>query len=60
MPNIKLDFAVFLPSLGTFYNYFNILKSHNFINDVKVINKNDGNTLKVFRKESILNQRDVI
>lgn len=49
MPTIQIDFAKYMPSLGTFYGYFNILKSHHFIEDVKVIEQEGQNHLRVYR-----------
>jgi len=48
MPEIQVDFQMFMPSLSTFYSYFEILKEHNFIHDVKVVEKN-GHNLKITR-----------
>jgi len=37
MPNIEIDFQLFLPSLSIFYSYFEILKQHEFVKDVEVV-----------------------
>jgi hypothetical protein len=49
MPEIQVDFQIFLPSLGTFYSYFEILKEHRFIQDVKVVEREGQNFLQVYR-----------
>ena len=54
MPNIEIDFAKFLPSLGTFYSYFEILKSHHFIQDIEVVHQDGSAMLKVMRIEETL------
>ncbi|MHA1520397.1 MAG: hypothetical protein ACTSVZ_04265 [Promethearchaeota archaeon] len=52
MPNIEIDFSKFLPSLGTYYSYFEILKEYNFIQDIEIINHENGDAvLRVLRKE---------
>lgn len=53
MPNIEIDFAKFLPSLGTFYSYFEILKEHHFIHDIEVVSQEGQAMLKVLRKEEL-------
>ena len=54
MPNIEIDFSKFMPSLGTFYNYFEILKEYNFIQDIEVVNHENGDAmLRVQRKEKL-------
>ncbi|WP_457557997.1 hypothetical protein [Candidatus Harpocratesius sp.] len=50
MPNIEIDFAKFLPSLGTFYSYFEILKAHDFIQDIEVVHQDGNAMLRVMRK----------
>jgi hypothetical protein len=51
MPNIEIDMALFMPSLAVFWKYFNILKEHNFVDDILVIN--GGKNLRVIRKEEL-------
>ncbi|MHA1673829.1 MAG: hypothetical protein ACTSYI_09370 [Promethearchaeota archaeon] len=54
MTNIEIDFSTFLPTLSTFYNYFEILKAHKFIHDIEVVNHENGDAmLRVLRKESL-------
>ncbi len=54
MTNIEIDFATFLPTLSTFYNYFEILKAHNFIHDIEVVNHENGDAmLRVLRKDNL-------
>ena len=49
--NIEIDFATFLPSLGTFYVYFELLKEYKFIQDVQVVPSECGEpVLRVLRK----------
>ncbi|UYP48490.1 hypothetical protein NEF87_004775 [Candidatus Lokiarchaeum ossiferum] len=31
MPNIEIDFNKYIPSGAVFYEYYTILKSHNFV-----------------------------
>ena len=49
MPQIEVDFGQYLPSLGVFYGYFDVLKAHHFIEDVKVVQKEGHNTLRIYR-----------
>jgi len=51
MPNIEVDFKLFLPSLGTFYAYFEVLKAHDFIKEVQVVQQEGNPMLRVLRKE---------
>ncbi|MHA1602080.1 MAG: hypothetical protein ACTSVL_06860 [Promethearchaeota archaeon] len=53
MPDIEVNFATFLPSMGTFFSYFEILKSYNFIKDVEVISREGMTTLKVMRTDEL-------
>ena len=54
MPNIEIDFAKFLPSLGTFYSYFEILKAHQFIEDISVVLQKEGiPMLRVLRADDL-------
>ncbi|UYP47514.1 hypothetical protein NEF87_003799 [Candidatus Lokiarchaeum ossiferum] len=53
MPNIEIDFQKFLPSLGTFYNYFEILKEHHFIHDIQVVQAEGNPMLRVFRNDEL-------
>ena len=46
---IEVNFSIYMPELATFYNYFEILKSHAFIQDVKVIDKEGHSTLRIYR-----------
>jgi len=52
MGNIEVDFGQYLPSLSTFYSYFEVLKEHNYIQDVAVVEKNGQNLLRVYRFEN--------
>ena len=51
MPNIEIDFQQYLPGLGTFYNYFEILKEHKFIHDIQVVQAEGSPTLRVLRND---------
>ena len=53
MPNIEIDFEKFLPSLGTYYNYFEILKYHQFIEDINVIQEKGTPMLRILRTEDL-------
>lgn len=53
MTDIEVNFATFLPSMGTFFSYFEILKSHNYIKDVEVISSEGTPTLRVMRRDEI-------
>ena len=54
MPNIEIDFAKFLPSLGTFYSYFEILKTHDYIEDISVVLQEEGiPMLRVLRTDDL-------
>lgn len=53
MPNIEINFQKFLPSLGTFYSYFEILKAHNYIQDIEIVHQDGMPKIKVFRKEEM-------
>ena len=54
MPNIQVNFETFLPTLGQFYSYFEILKSHNFIHSIEVVEESEGNhTLRILRHSDI-------
>lgn len=53
MPEIKVDFGIFLPSIGTFYQYFEIMKEDKFITDVKVVEKEGTPFLQVYRNPSV-------
>jgi hypothetical protein len=48
MPEITCDFHTFLPSLGTFYQYFEVLKEQHFIKDVQVIEREGTPFLQVY------------
>ncbi|MHA1777172.1 MAG: hypothetical protein ACTSWC_10380 [Promethearchaeota archaeon] len=50
MPNIEIDFAKFMPSLGIFYSYFEILKVHQFIQDIEVVHQNGNDLLKIYKR----------
>jgi len=58
MGNIEVDFGRYLPGLNTFYAYFEILKEHNYIQDVAVVEKNGQNLLRVYRFENAKLQLD--
>jgi len=49
MPNIEIDFQLFLPSLSVFYSYFEILKQHDFVKDVEVVQTEGLPKLRVHR-----------
>ncbi|MHA1726018.1 MAG: hypothetical protein ACTSXH_14495 [Promethearchaeota archaeon] len=49
MPNIEIDFQLFLPSLSVFYSYFEILKQHEFVKDVEVVQSEGLPKLRVHR-----------
>ncbi len=53
MPNIEIDFQKYLPGLGTFYNYFEILKEHRFIHDIQVVSAEGNPMLRVLRNEDL-------
>jgi hypothetical protein len=53
MSNIEVNFQTFLPSLGTFYSYFEILKAHNFIHAIEVVDQEGSPKLKVLRINDI-------
>jgi hypothetical protein len=52
MSNIEVNFGKYLPNLYTFYSMFEVLKSHNFIQDVKIVEKDGSNLLRVYRFEN--------
>ncbi|MHA1720191.1 MAG: hypothetical protein ACTSWX_04135 [Promethearchaeota archaeon] len=49
MPNIEIDFQLFLPSLSVFYSYFEILKQHEFVKDVEVVQTEGYPKLRIHR-----------
>jgi hypothetical protein len=51
MANIEVDFAKYLPGLSTFYSYFEVLKTYHFVEDVKVIEKDGSNYLRIYRND---------
>lgn len=57
MNQIEVDFSRYLPTLGTFYGYFNILKNHHFIEDVTVVEKEGQNLIRVYRHEDRVPQK---
>ena len=54
MPNIEIDFALFLPSLGTYYTYFEILKSYQFIEDINVVQEKGMPMLRILRADDLV------
>ncbi len=55
MPSIEIDFTQYLPGLSTFFSFFEVLKEHHFIEDIKVIIQSKGlpPVLRVFRHEEL-------
>ncbi len=53
MTNIEIDFEKFLPSLGTYYSYFEILKYHQFIEDINVVQEKGTPMLRILRAEDL-------
>ncbi len=54
MPEIEIDFKSFLPSPSVFYSYFVIMKHHEFIRDIEVIqsDKTAAPILRIHRNDS--------
>jgi len=51
MPNIEVNFNLFFPSPGGILSFFEILKDHQFIRDVKVVKRDGISVIQVFRKD---------
>jgi len=50
MGNISVELNRYMPKISTFYSLFEMLKSHEYIQDVDVVQRNGQPFLRVFRK----------
>ncbi len=53
MPEIEIDFKSFLPSPSVFYSYFVIMRHHEFIRDIEVIQNDTAEQIvRIHRNDS--------